>query len=395
MSGSEATDFLSQVSTLLGITCVAGLMWIGLMVIIMQRANERRRREHEGLEPLPGFYQPVLRWFRKTFNQERPAQPQAWRAPEQSDFPAPSPAALSSSMPVPDLHMLTGDDVPLDAPDEADDDYPEPAASDILGEEYDAGELDAPPAGYAAEDEDETFADEEPALEPADKGPAPAQSDDLPPPALDDFAAEPDTPEPSPPPAPAPDAEPPDSVELLRVWRDLADGTLIVEIGGQQFRALDELRGADLERRFRNVVRDLEAMPRRPAAPPPPDDIARATDSDTAGDEPPAGEADADDLSMAPGAMFRRMTRVAMGHTPTVPEHEPELSIAEQIERRLQARLETLDEYRARSIHVKPSLHGGVEIEVDGVFYAGVDAIEDDAVRALLQDVVREWEEEQ
>ena len=44
---------------------------------------------------------------------------------------------------------------------------------------------------------------------------------------------------------------------------------------------------------------------------------------------------------------------------------------------------------------MQPSLGGLVIIKVDGKFYEGVGEVADDDVRALLQDVVREWEESQ
>ena len=90
--------------------------------------------------------------------------------------------------------------------------------------------------------------------------------------------------------------------------------------------------------------------------------------------------------------------RVALGRRPaeTVEEAPPPTrSIPEQIEELLQARLESLPDFQGRAIHVIPSVTGGVRIEVDGVFYEGVSEVEDDTVRALLQDVVREWEENQ
>jgi hypothetical protein len=94
--------------------------------------------------------------------------------------------------------------------------------------------------------------------------------------------------------------------------------------------------------------------------------------------------------------MFREMTKMAMGQRPEpVEAAPPPPSIAEQIQEVLQRKLEQTPGFTGRSIHIRPSLHGGVRIEVDGRFYEGVGEVDDDAVRQLLQDAVREWEENQ
>lgn len=199
--------------------------------------------------------------------------------------------------------------------------------------------------------------------------------------------------EPSPEDFPLPDTDssdaPADSVELLRVWRDVSDGRLIVEIGGRRFTSLSDLRSADLERRFLSVLRDLNAIaqPSQPAAKP---------QSPPLQQQPPRKDKDAPEVpSMSPGSMFRQMGRVAMGHGPEPVEEKPTLSIAEQIEELLQEHLAGIAAYRSRSIHVKPSMHGGVRIEVDGKFYEGIGEVTETDVRDLLQGVVREWESRQ
>ncbi len=93
--------------------------------------------------------------------------------------------------------------------------------------------------------------------------------------------------------------------------------------------------------------------------------------------------------------MLRQMRRVAMGQTPEPIEARPVLSIAEQIEALLQERLVDHPDFSQRAIHVSPSLHGGVKIEVDGKSYEGVGDVEDEAVRNFLIDIVREWEQSQ
>jgi hypothetical protein len=344
---SGVGDFLSQIGGLLIVTCAAGLLWIGLMALVMQRATERRRRAQLGLEPLPAFHITAYRWIMNTVSPPAAKQPDATPrsrpAARQEPVPAPDPDMLTGDLPQPDLAAMTGHDAPREAPVRVNP-FPEPE----------------PPV------------EEVPASSPP---PEPVYGED----------AVPDQP---------PQGEPPDSVELLRVWRDLTDGMLVVEIGGKRFRSLNELRSADLERRFLNVVRDLDTLSTLPRKAPAPSSPARdETPPATARPQPPPEEGQP--TSMGPGAMLRQMRRVAMGQTPEPVEQKPERSIADQIEDLLQARLAEMPSFSGREVHVRPSLSGGVRIEVDGKVYDGVGDVDDDDVRDLLAGVVREWEESQ
>ncbi len=324
---SGTTDFLSQVSGLLLITCAAGAVWVALMVLVWYRASERRRRAAQGLAPLPSL--PVTLYQRLAGTS--PDRPTPARAPSRP--PRPSAAA----MPLPDLEMLTGS-----------------PASAVTGPSRAAEAAPtvsqrppAPPPDEATREAAVRFA---PAEDDPLSGPASAVS------------------------------PPGDVVELLRVFRDLDDGGLIVAIGDQQIRSLDELRSADLVRRFENVLRELEAL-------------ARPQRAATAG-SPQDRETPADEMaSLAPRSMLRQMTRAAMGQpVESIPE-QPERSIADQVEDLLQDHLRQMPQFAGRSIHIRPALSGGVQIEVDGVFYEGVGDVDDENIRALLVTVVRAWEE--
>lgn len=163
---------------------------------------------------------------------------------------------------------------------------------------------------------------------------------------------------------------PPETDEVLRVWRDRASGALIVAIDGQRFVAGETPPGSDLERRFASVVRDLSAAIPRPEAAPAPADPSAGRGSST----------------------LRQIGRVAIGQPVVEPPAAGPRSIADQIEELLQDRLTRLPEFSGRSIHVRPSLHGGVNIVIDNRQYDGVGEVDDPAVRALLEDVVRQWE---
>jgi hypothetical protein len=342
---SGVGDFLGQISGLLLVTCAAGVIWIGLMALVMQRATERRRRAQLGLEPLPAFHITAYRWIMNAVSPPAAKQPDApprSGPARQEPMPAPDLDMLTGDLPQPDLAAMTGHDAPREAPVRV---SPSPEPEPPVEEA--APESSPPPEPLYAED------------------------------------AAPDQP---------PQGEPPDSVELLRVWRDLTDGALVVEIGGKRFRSLNELRRVDLERRFLNVVRDLDALSTPPRREPSPSSPAR-DETPPARPQPPPEEAQP--TSMGPGAMLRQMRRVAMGQTPEPVEQKPERSIADQIEDLLQARLADMPSFSGREVHVRPSLSGGVQIEVDGQVYDGVGDVDDDEVRDLLAGVVREWEESQ
>jgi hypothetical protein len=336
---SGISDFINQVGGLLALTCVAGIIWLIMFGLIMQRANERRRRQKEGLPPLPGFH--VIWWNRikQMLSGQSPApltEPDlSSRLTRTASAPKPRPkTTIPAGLSAPDLSLLTSD-------------------------------LSAPPPA--------------PKWEPAEPEPYKAVEE---PAASFDYAADP-IPQDLP-----PAAEPPDSIELLRVWRDLSTGSLVVEIGGQQFNSLEHLRNADLERRFVNVVRELDGLSQPKGSKP--TQAPRATISPATGkDEAPPPP------SLGPVSMFRQMGRAAIGQTPTTPEVSAPQTIADQIEDLLQARLAKLPSFQGRTIHVRPSVDGGVRIEIDERFYDGIGDVDDPDVRALLGDVVREWESKQ
>jgi hypothetical protein len=213
---------------------------------------------------------------------------------------------------------------------------------------------------------------------------------------------------------------PGDVVEVFRIYRDLADGALIVEIEGQRYRSLGEIGDAQVGRRFIGNVQALAGFARLGDAeipgewsaespfasrgesaafsqserqsrsvPPPPPAPASTQPPMPPPPSPPSPSQPAESPSLL-GGLFGRGARQA------APEEEIDVRpVAEQIEELLQFRLTASDELRHRSIHVRPTVDGGVRIEVDGRFYDGVDAVEDEEVRTFIQSVIREWEARQ
>jgi hypothetical protein len=464
MSSEQLLIFLAQSSDtnadeiftrILLAFCSIGLVWLALMGALIYRGIENRRRKAEGIEPLPPIwtwaYHLVLRVVNPAALPDSAKQrPKAATESTQPQAAARAPA-WDPSMPAPDLDMLMGefgapefddlgaaqatpqsDDMSLDDDDDLSLDFdvaPEPAsaipaepsgaqaapdqAHDLseaaLADEF-ALDVDEEPAGV--EDESVPEADAESEAESEDETEHEPESETAPEPEEEPVMAAP-----TPASSASPTADsPPDAVELLRVWRDISDGSLILEISGRRFTSLADLRSADLERRFINVVKELIKLAKsgggaapqsqvqpQPQAQPSPRPGAQPTpakpDAEDTTDAKPARKLTTDEMpSMAPGDMFRQMGQIALGRKQEELEEEPmsePLSIPEQIDALLQRRLRSLPEYAGREIEVQPSLGGLVIIKVDGKFYEGVGEVEDDDVRALLQDVVREWEESQ
>lgn len=299
---SNVTDFFGQVSGLVGLTCGAGIIWIALMVFVIQRAAERRRRAAQGLAPMPSVYTSAWRALRGERSEAR--------------------AADVRLTPTPDLALLTGD-LPLQQP------RPTPA---------------------------QTLLDDTP-----DDPPSPSEAETT------------TMPEPAPDP---PDDASPDTDKLLGVWRDRATGALTIEIEGRRVSAADALRDAHLQDRLTTIVSDLGALLALP-------DAASLAAAEPTPSERPAPRG---------GSTLRRIGRVARGQPAVEPVETEVGSIADQIEGLLQSRLERDPAFHGRAIHVRPSLQGGVAIVVDDRRYEGIAEIDEPDVRALLEEVVREWE---
>lgn len=198
-----------------------------------------------------------------------------------------------------------------------------------------------------------------------------------------------------------------DAVEVMRVWRDLSDGSLIIQMGDQRYRSLAEIGGTDLSRRFVAVVRELWAMVNNGAG-------ARIASTlptyEQSGAVPlPEGSAggmkarigllnqpgEADEVKSRTG-ILRQVARTALGQTPTPPTADVRRDgIADAVEEYLQFKLSNTPQFQTRSIHVRPAIDGGVRIEVDGHYYDSVGDVIDADVREFLLNILREWEARQ
>jgi len=185
-------------------------------------------------------------------------------------------------------------------------------------------------------------------------------------------------------------------VEVLSIVRDVSEGGLIIQIGGKAYRNPPALADAEFKRRFHSTLRDLNSVQRT---------------SDLQPVEP-AAQAPVEATSEMPYAPPLSPSMPAPGDLPkfTLPDTPPvkpkrgerpvaapipEINIAASIEAFLQHKLSLTPQYANRSIHVRPALHGGVKIEVDGYFYESVGEVEDVAVRQYLAATIEEWQARQ
>jgi hypothetical protein len=193
-------------------------------------------------------------------------------------------------------------------------------------------------------------------------------------------------PEPAPPstqPA-APPLSDGESVEVMRILRDLASGGLIVEINGQRYYHLSQIADPQLRRRFLGNAQSLAQFTQGAEAgifsPPP-----------MAG-PPPESPTPPPITTGPPGPRPSVLRRGAA--EPEEAEEGPK-TIADQIEELLQYRLTLTPALSDRSIHIRPAVDGGVRIEVDGRWYGGVDDVEDADIQAFIRSTIHEWEARQ
>ncbi|MBN1120958.1 MAG: hypothetical protein JXJ17_07765 [Anaerolineae bacterium] len=187
------------------------------------------------------------------------------------------------------------------------------------------------------------------------------------------------------------------AVEVMRIMRDIADGSLFVEIDGRSYRKLDDITDPETGRRFMGNVQSLAQFARLGDFNVP-DDWARIPEPPQIVTAPPSPPP-------FPGSKATRTAEIPDSKTPgmfsvkrlrgekvEIPEPVP---IADQIEEILQYRLSMNPDLMHRSIHIRPGAQGMIRIEVDGISYGSVADVPDESVREFLQSVINEWEARQ
>lgn len=196
-------------------------------------------------------------------------------------------------------------------------------------------------------------------------------------------------------------------IEIMRIFRDLSNGALVIQIGRDRYYSLDEISDPQVRRRF---LGNAEAMaqfaqlkkgtsplidwapasttvnqsrpapsPAQPAPnmPPPPPPMPSAQPS-----APPS--------SRSPLAIIDQV--VTGGSGGAKKDEPPPKSMADEIEELLQYRLALDPQLNSRSIHIRSSEDGSIFVEVDGQNFDGIGEVSDEQVRSYLQKIVQEWE---
>jgi hypothetical protein len=371
MQGDSLSQFLDQgggaVLRLIMTTVVIGIVWLMAMSLVIWRRNERKRREREGLAPLPNIFAQLWGFIQQTTN------PQTGQSRQSATM---SPTTMSMQfaqtgghIPLPDMNDLTGD-------------LPEPDLDFLVGG-FDV-EPEAPPplqSAVSQEDlhelveEDDTYDNDAPMSASEYVGEMPVQSTES------EYV-------------PGSNEIPTDAVEVMRVWRDVSDGALIVQMADKVFQSVPEMQDSGKAKRFINIVSDLARVAQ--------------VGAQSAGLAPPNFETTSAVISQQGSWAEKKRPPIIASipiadNPPTVDairanqnqEEKKPSGIADQIEELLQFRLMQTPIFQHRSIHVRPHFDGSIRIQVDDYFYENVDEIVDADVREFIQRVIREWEARQ
>jgi hypothetical protein len=185
-----------------------------------------------------------------------------------------------------------------------------------------------------------------------------------------------------------------DAAEVMTIYRDVAEGGLVFQIGDRIHRNPPIDADSDFRRRLASTLREMQtgaapaAVPSAsgPISTPP---MAAAPVSSTR-EMPPAGVTMPGDLPRFKLPDTLEVQKRGRRRPPSEPI--PEINIAQAIETYLQYKLMTGDDFPGRSIHVRTAQNGGLLIEVDGQLYEEISDVADPEVREYLQTAITEWQ---
>jgi hypothetical protein len=252
-----------------------------------------------------------------------------------------------------------------------------PAAAETTVQPVAAGAITAHEVSASAE----TSALAAPAVEMAEAAPvvlsAPAAEGATPPVAQAPAAETPAAPVEAPP-------APGEPVEVMRVLRDAKAGSLIVEMGGHRYTRVNDIKDQKWGMSLVDAVIDLQEFIGVDVIAPLAAQQA-AERAETVEPEPVQRP------SLNPiKQMFILKDRELKKSREKDAMPQPG-SIVEEIEAILVERL-IGSPFEGRSIHMRPGLHGGAHIDVDGHGYESIEDVADLQVKEFLKSVIAEWE---
>jgi len=218
-------------------------------------------------------------------------------------------------------------------------------------------------------------------------------------------------------------------LEIMKVLRDRVTGAIVVEIEGQKYRTLSEIKDGRVGREVLQTVADLvrfsEVMqPKERAKTAPPATLAQAplppAPSSLAlkvapplENEPPVPrtpappsveqefldslkqqaqqEQDTDKPTLSPIEFFRRgfaaRRRAGLQSDMSSPR-----SFVSEIEDILQRFVRTYPSFIGKEVHVGTAPDGSIQIQVENQFYRTPDDIPDPEIRGIIKAAIQEWE---
>ncbi len=150
-------------------------------------------------------------------------------------------------------------------------------------------------------------------------------------------------------------------VEVMRIYRTLTDGKLVIQMGNQRYRSITEMRDPDMAQRFTDTTQELMSLT-----------------GNTAGSRL---------KSLASSVVAATKAAPSPAAQPISP-----VGIVQAIEDFLQLKLATSPKFSTRSIHIKPGQNQGLRIEVDNHSYHAIGDVVDPDVREFLAGVMQEWD---
>ena len=197
----------------------------------------------------------------------------------------------------------------------------------------------------------------------------------------------------------------PGVASLMRVLRD-QEGFMVVEVGGQRYRHLFDIRDGEIGQQVLNTINHLVAFSKghESRVPLPSSRFLQDVSPSPAPITTPflAGE----DVEEQSQALFdqlqqqsqpQKTSRITMDPVPFRRRSESDagaisLNLAGEINRLLQIRVKASPEFSQRLIQVSNAPDGGLRFRVDGARYDGIDQIPDPQIQSLIRAAITEWE---
>lgn len=213
------------------------------------------------------------------------------------------------------------------------------------------------------------------------------------------------------------EAAPDDPGEVMRVIRDQQTGRVLVQVDGQQYAHIREIKDAQVGRRVLWAIADLLRFTGGMAANP--QTLQSIQRPGEAGATPPAVQQAATPLAAPAQTPPAAAPAVASPAGPlAAPQTEPQEkldvgqsivsffqrgfrprvstptgdSFIDQVEIILQKRLAALPTPLPQDVHVQSGANGLLEIQVGLSVYHSPEEVPNPAIRKLIQDAVAEWE---